>query len=215
MCSMGMTTPRRLRHSRCRTTPVFLPSTHKDFNHESGFLNALSTARLLLQSNLSSGFSSKYSFTSWLWCTQLLGPARLCDVNRTHQAPPPCGTSASSETVGLVVSRVVVVQWPRCGELPTASLADQARGVLWALTGTLPCNTTTQAGWWSYQSASSSARCACAGVVEHVVVPGRGGFCDIVLSGFRKNQKNEKILKKKKFTEVCAVSVHSVSRQMI
>ena len=31
------------------------------------------------------------------------------------------------ECVGLVVGRVAVVLWSRCGELPTASLANQAR----------------------------------------------------------------------------------------
>ena len=69
-----------------------------------------------------------------------------------------------------------IVLWSRCSELPTASLAKSNTGVLWILTGTHPCDTSTQAGWWRYQSASSYVRCACAGVVVHVVVPERGCF---------------------------------------
>ena len=84
-------------------------------------------------------------------------------------APLPCGTSASRKTVGLVVCLVAVVLWSRCSELPTASCT----GVLWILTGPHPCGTSTQAGWWRYQSASSYVRGYVSGVVVHVVVPER------------------------------------------
>ena len=41
-------------------------------------------------------------------------------------------------------------------------LAEVGTGVLWVLTGTHPCGTSTQAGWWRYQSASSCVRqCWC------------------------------------------------------
>ena len=56
-------------HNSC-----FFPLIHKDFNHESGFLQALTTARLLLQSNLNSGCSSKFATLSFTSCTQLLEP---------------------------------------------------------------------------------------------------------------------------------------------
>ena len=44
-------------------------------------------------------------------------------------------------------------------------------GVLWVLTGTHPCDTSTQAGWRRYQCASSYVRGYVGGVVVHVVVP--------------------------------------------
>ena len=52
-------------------------------------------------------------------------------------------------------------------------LAEVSTGVLWVLTGTHPCDTSTQAGWWRYQSASSYVRGCVSGVVVHVVVPER------------------------------------------
>ena len=59
--------------------------------------------------------------------TRLRDVDALVDNGSATMAPLPCGTSASRETVGLVVSRVAVVLWSRCSELPTASLANQAR----------------------------------------------------------------------------------------
>ena len=148
----------------------FLPSTHKDFNHESGFLNALTTARLLLlPSNLSSGCSSKYAtlwLTSWLRCAQLPGPdCRMWIVLLLTMGLQPfryhAGLHCPVKTAGLVGCLVAVVLWSRCGELPKAS-PRVGTGVLWALTGTHPCDTSTQAGWWRYQSDSSYERgCVC------------------------------------------------------
>ena len=94
------------------------------------------------------------------------------------------------ECVGLVVGRAAVFLWSRCCELPTASLANQALVVLWVLTGTHPCDTSIQAGWWRYQSASCYVRCACAGVVVYVIVPERGCFvvsCCLVSANQEKN----------------------------
>ena len=65
------------------------------------------------------------------------------------------------ECVGIVGCRVTVF----CG-LGVASYPQppdrSPHRVLWVLTGTHPCGTSTQAGWWRYQSASSYVRqCWC------------------------------------------------------
>ena len=80
--------------------------------------------------------------------------ARLRDVDLwngmlRHHA----GLQRPVKIVGLVVSRVAVVLSSRCGELPTA-FPRKGTGVLQVLTGTHPCDTSTQAGWWRYQTAS-------------------------------------------------------------
>ena len=64
-------------------------------------------------------------------------------------------------------------------------LGEPSTGVLWVLTGTHPCDTSTQAEWWRYQSASSYVRCACAGVVVHVVVLERACLSALLLERCR------------------------------
>ena len=65
------------------------------------------------------------------------------------------------ECIGLVGCRVAVF----CGLGGVSNhspLTEVSTGVLWVLTGTHPCGTSTQAGWWRYQSASSCVRqCWC------------------------------------------------------
>ena len=117
---------------------LLFPLAQKDFNHESGFLKALSIARLLLAIKLELGVLLEVHNTLVQFVTAAHSTsgarARLCDVDgapvdhgSATMAPLPCGTSASRETVGLDVSRVAVVLWSRCSEVPTASLANQAR----------------------------------------------------------------------------------------
>ena len=93
------------------------------------------------------------------------------------------------------------VCWARrwsCRGLPVVSVlrathslpGEPGTGVLWVLTGTHPCDTSIQAGWWRYQSASCYVRCACAGVVVYVIVPERGCFvvsCCLVSANQEKN----------------------------
>ena len=91
--------------------------------------------------------------------------------------PHLAGLQRPVKTVGLVASRVAVVLWSRCGELPTAS-PREGTGVLWVLTGTHPCDTSTLAGVVEVpdrQLALTFVVTLC-GVVVHVVVPIRGGF---------------------------------------
>ena len=49
------------------------------------------------------------------------------------------------------------MSWSFCGHGPTAS-PPKGTGVLWVLTRTHPCGTSTQEGWWRYQSDSSCER---------------------------------------------------------
>ena len=83
--------------------------------------------------------------------------ARLRDVDRTHQLRYHAGLHRPVKIVGLNGCRVLVVLWSHCGEPPIA-FPRKGTGVLWVLTGTHPCDTSTQAGWWRYQSASSYVR---------------------------------------------------------
>ena len=55
-------------------------------------------------------------------------------------------------------------------------LTEVSTGVLWVLTGTHPCDTSTQAGWWRYQSASSYVRGYVSGILVHVVARERVVF---------------------------------------
>ena len=71
-----------------------------------------------------------------------------------NQAPPPCATRKSC---GVCQARRL-----SCHGLTHSLLTEVSTGVLWVLTGTHPCGTSTQAGWWRYQSASSDVRqCWC------------------------------------------------------
>ena len=149
---------------------LFLPLIRKDFNHESGFLNALTTARsLLLPSNLSSGCSSKLRSALVHIVTAVHStsgaPTRPQDVDwalvhdeSATMAPLPCETSSSREDCWARRASCHGLLRSRCGELPTASLTEVSTGVLWVLTGDHPCGTSNQARWWRYQSASSYVR---------------------------------------------------------
>ena len=148
-------------HNSC-----FLALIYKDFKHVSGFLNALTTARLLLQpSNFSSRCSSKFarlSFTSRFRPHSRPGSWRPCALRYHAGLHRPV-------TVGLVRLSRHGCLWSHCSEQHTASLASQAR-VLWVLTGTHPCYTSTpkQGGGGTREPALTHV-VALGGVVVHVV----------------------------------------------
>ena len=76
-----------------------------------------------------------------------------------------------------VVVGSLVVFMVLCGAYSVSYPQPPWRGVLWVLTGTHPCDTSTQAGWWwRYQSASSYVRAGVVGVIVDVVVSVAGGF---------------------------------------
>ena len=87
----------------------FLALMHKDFNHGSRFLKALTTARLLLQpSNLSSGCSLETRNT----LVHIVARTRLQNVDRAlgdHELRYHAGLHRPVKSVGLVGCRVLVV----------------------------------------------------------------------------------------------------------
>ena len=109
--------------------------------------------------------------------------ARLRDVDRTHQLRYHAGLHPREDCWTRRLSRLGCL-CSHCSEQPTA-FPRKGTGVLRVLTGTHPCDTSTQAGWWRYQSASSYVRgyawwcCRTRGRVC------RRWFCGEVLSGFR------------------------------
>ena len=85
------------------------------------------------------------------------------------------------KTVGLVVGRVAIILWSRCGELAIAS-PRKGTGVLWVWSGVIP---PPKQGGGSIRAPVLTYVVMLGGVVVHMVVPDRGGFCGVVLSGFR------------------------------